>query len=125
MSAKGKCILLIIAACSLLAAYTAIRSYSIPEIPFNNNKWKAAAGARSSTVRLAMLEDLLSTHSLAKKNRNEVINLLGSPEAENYFSEYDIMYRLGNDGGLLEGPAYMAIRFASGDTIDKLAILKD
>ncbi len=125
MSAKRKIILIFIASCTLLAVYETINTSSMPEIPFESNEWKAAAGDRSSTLRLTMLEDLLSRHQLASKSRAEVINLLGNPEQENYFSEYEMMYRLGNDGGLLAGPKYMAIRFTPGDTIDELAILKD
>lgn len=64
MSAKGKMILTAVAVCTLLAAYTEFNSSSIPEIPFNSNEWKAVAGDRSSSIRLAMLEDLLSTHEL-------------------------------------------------------------
>ncbi|MBD1864951.1 MULTISPECIES: hypothetical protein [Trichocoleus] len=48
-----------------------------------------------------MVDDLLKRHTLAGKSRSEVIALLGQPGTTDYFQDYDLVYWLGPERGLM------------------------
>jgi len=84
-----------------------------PTRPFDSAGWQAAAGDASSTVRLEMVDDLLEGGVLGGRSIEQVIEILGPAETDNYFrgSGFDVMYRLGSGRGILPGPTYLALAF--------------
>lgn len=52
-------------------------------------------------VRGCMVDDLLATHDFHGRPRSEVVGLLGEPRKTEYFSNYDLVYWLGPERGLM------------------------
>ncbi|MBD1868846.1 hypothetical protein H6F95_16340 [Cyanobacteria bacterium FACHB-471] len=48
-----------------------------------------------------MVDNLLKQHTLAGMNRSEVVVLLGEPDMTDYFQDYDLVYWLGPERGLI------------------------
>ena len=48
-----------------------------------------------------MVDDLLERHKLDEMTRAEVVALLGEPDATPYFREWDMVYWLGPERGLM------------------------
>jgi hypothetical protein len=48
-----------------------------------------------------MVDDLLKRHSLDEMTRAEVVALLGEPDDTPYFREWDMVYWLGPERGLI------------------------
>ena len=97
---------------------------SPPKRPFSETEWKEVEGDRESSLRVPMARDLLSTGQLEGMSKSEMVALLGEPERENYFKDYDLMYRLGGKGLILKGPSYLAIRLENGQ-FDHANVLRD
>jgi hypothetical protein len=54
-----------------------------------------------SAVRGCMVDDLLSRHNFREQSRAQVVVLLGEPRPTDYFSEYQLVYWLGPERGLM------------------------
>jgi hypothetical protein len=52
-------------------------------------------------VRGCMVDDLLERHELRGKTRAEVVALIGEPQRSDVFPEYDMVYWLGPERGLI------------------------
>ena len=52
-------------------------------------------------VRGCMVDDLLATRDFHGHSRAEVVGLLGEPRKTEYFSNYDLVYWLGPERGLM------------------------
>ena len=52
-------------------------------------------------VRGCMIDDLLEKHELRGKTRAEVVALIGEPDRTEVFAEYDMVYWLGPERGLI------------------------
>ncbi len=52
-------------------------------------------------VRGCMIDDLLEKHELRGKTRAEVVALIGQPDPSDVFPEYDLVYWLGPERGLI------------------------
>ena len=52
-------------------------------------------------VRGCMVDDLLERHELQGKTRAEVVALIGEPQQSDAFPEYDMVYWLGPERGLI------------------------
>lgn len=52
-------------------------------------------------VRGCMVDDLLERHELRGMTRDQVVALLGEPPKTDYFREYDLVYWLGPERGLI------------------------
>ncbi|HET9426126.1 MAG TPA: hypothetical protein VFO55_12195 [Gemmatimonadaceae bacterium] len=54
-----------------------------------------------AAVRGCMVDDLLARHPLRGKTRAEVVALIGEPTEKELFREYDMVYWLGPERGLI------------------------
>ena len=54
-----------------------------------------------ASVRLQMADDLIRTHRLDGMTRGEVIALLGAPPKTPYFNDYEVVYLLGPERGVM------------------------
>ena len=63
---------------------------------FNPTLWTDPnLSADPTYVRLCMVDDLLAKYLLLGRPQTGVIELLGPPEPQNGFADYDMVYRLG------------------------------
>jgi len=116
---------LVLLTLQLVIIATSCSSEKSTKREFGSTLWKSAAANPSSIIRLEMIEDFMKTYKSHEMGRQDIIELLGLPEKVSYFSDYQMMYRLGNDNGLIPGPSYLAIRLNNSERIEKLAIMKD
>lgn len=65
---------------------------------FDRAKWRNAD--LDGRARAEMLPSLLRTHPLKGMTRQQVVDLLGEPTDTNKWRGADMIYVLGNDGGL-------------------------
>ncbi|MGH1366825.1 MAG: hypothetical protein ACRBF0_24920 [Calditrichia bacterium] len=109
----------------LLIIATACSSEESTKREFDSTLWKSAAANPNSIIRLEMIEDFIKTHKSRDMSRQDIVDVLGLPKRLSYFSDYQMMYRLGNDDGLIPGPNYLVIRLDNNDRVEQLAIMKD
>lgn len=63
---------------------------------FNAAQWNdPALSAAPTYVRLCMVDDLLAKYLLMGRPQKGVVELLGPPEPQNGFADYDMVYMLG------------------------------
>ena len=96
--------------------------------PFNEASWKAAYGDRESTERLAMIESLRNPDDSARvvgKSREAIDQQLGQAEPQNYFKDFDLMYRLGPSDWILRSQRFLALRFDDDGNCVEAKVLSD
>jgi outer membrane protein assembly factor BamE (lipoprotein component of BamABCDE complex) len=90
---------------------------------FNSARWKTPD---TSYTRIRMLEALLLTHDLEKMTKSEVVDLLGQPPPTAYFSEWDFVYHLGPERGLLSiDSEWLVLRFGPDGRVSEWAVVSD
>ena len=68
----------------------------IAKTRFDSSEWKNTGDQNQySYPRLKMADELISSHRLYGKSKEEVIELLGKASDEGYFLSYDLVYWLG------------------------------
>jgi len=69
---------------------------------FDSAAWQSESG-RSSTnaVRIRMVDDLLSRHNFRGMTREQTVAIVGEPDMTEYFRDWDMVYWLGPERGLL------------------------
>lgn len=105
-------------------AILGILNWPSPKQTFSEQVWRDVGGDREATIRLQMVDDLLKRDLLKGKPESEIVALLGEPESENYFKDYDFMYRLGGKGLILKSPYFLAINL-EGDRFHSAKVLQD
>ena len=69
---------------------------------FDSSGWQDSARVFSQDpIRIRMVDDLLERHELDEMTRAEVVALLGEPDKTPYFREWDMVYWLGPERGLM------------------------
>ena len=72
----------------------------LPIRPFDADLWRQ--GMQSHTaVRLHMIEPLMRSRNLDRLTRSQVVSLLGPPSNDGYFADWDLVYWLGPERGLM------------------------
>jgi outer membrane protein assembly factor BamE (lipoprotein component of BamABCDE complex) len=98
---------LVIGGYSAWRAYTAARSQLSESRcdgheQFIRSQWMDTALVRSRlAIRGCMVDDLLDTHELRGMTRAQVVALIGEPDSTRDFPEYDMVYWLGPQRGLI------------------------
>lgn len=73
-----------------------------------------------------MVEALLLTYSLEGLTREQVNNLLGKPPQSNYFTDWDYVYRLGNERGLISiDSEWLVLDFNGRNRVVRHAVVRD
>jgi hypothetical protein len=71
-------------------------------VRFEASAWRDSAKAFGPlAVRGCMVDDLLASRDFHGRLRAEVVSLLGEPRPTDYFREYDLVYWLGPERGLM------------------------
>ena len=74
----------------------------VPRTSFDSSGWQDSARVFSQDpIRIRMVDDLLERHELDEMTRAEVVALLGEPDKTPYFREWDMVYWLGPERGLM------------------------
>ena len=69
---------------------------------FTSSAWQDSARVFSQEpVRIRMIDDLLERHDLGTMDREAVVSLLGEPDETPYFRNWDMVYWLGPQRGLI------------------------
>lgn len=94
---------------------------------FDAAAWRDSARVHSAAaVRGCMVDDLLERHALAAMDRRGVVRLLGEPDRTPYFREYDMVYWLGPERGLLSlDSEWLAIRLDGAGRVVEHRIVTD
>ena len=100
-------VLLAVGAYSAWRAYRAARSQLAESRcdgheKFIQSQWLDTSLVRSRlAIRGCMVDDLLDTHELRGMTRAQVVALIGEPDSTRDFPEYDLVYWLGPQRGLI------------------------
>lgn len=82
-------------------AYEAGGEY-LSRTSFDSATWQDSVLVFSrEPIRIRMVDDLLERHQLTGMGRAEVVAILGEPDRTPYFREWDMIYWLGPERGLL------------------------
>jgi hypothetical protein len=104
---------LIVLATMVVGGYAAWRAYSSAReqlsesrcdghTTFVRSDWMDTTMSRGKlAVRGCMVDDLLEKHELRGMTRAGVVALIGEPERSEIFPEYDMVYLLGPERGLI------------------------
>jgi hypothetical protein len=105
--------------------------------PGINNYWhrrefEAAAWRRNERrdvlwpTRLAMVDDLLARHPLRGLTRDSVERLLGPRDSTEYFREWDLVYWLGPERGLIRiDSEWLVLKFGVDGRVSDYRIVRD
>jgi hypothetical protein len=86
-----------------------------------NDKTQVKAG-----VRLAMADRIVARRMLSGKTRPEVIAMLGEPPKTDYFSDWDLVYWLGNERGFISiDSEWLVVRFDAHKRVLEYRIVRD
>jgi hypothetical protein len=84
-----------------LMAFSAGKEY-VGRRAFEAEAWRDSTQAYGANpVRIRMVDDLLYRHDFLDWPRERVIALLGEPSRTGYFSQYDLVYWMGPERGLV------------------------
>lgn len=96
---------------------------------FDEKKWKENKKQKNYnklSVRVAMVDQLMSSGKLDGLKKNDVIQLLGTPKKHGYFSSYDLVYHLGRERGLLSiDSEWLGINFNAESVVKEYKLLRD
>jgi len=108
----------------LLGTYAFMAGY-LPFQFFDSKKWKQVERSDDYT-RLRMIEPLMKSGRLDHATRSEVISILGHPDETPYFSDWDFVYWLGPERGLITlDSEWLVIRFGQSDVVSEYRIVSD
>ncbi len=95
--------------------------------PFVSERWKASADSdQAHPLRIRMVDDLLRKHRLIGQTRSEIEQLLGVPPKTPYFHNYDLVYCLGPERGLMSiDSEWLCIRFGGDQRATEARLLRD
>jgi len=111
---------LVIAAGSALVAWT--YGY-LPVRLFDSALWKSG---EDEGVRLSMIDALLLAHDLRGLSRAEVEALLGGPTETDKFNDWNLVYWLGWNRGLIRiDSEWLVVRFGEDNRVSEWAVVTD
>ncbi|MBE9160114.1 hypothetical protein IQ265_25295 [Nodosilinea sp. LEGE 06152] len=94
---------------------------------FNFTQWNDLTLSASPTyARLCMADDLVAKYILLGRPQAGVVDLLGTPEPENSFSDYDMVYVLGPERRFISiDYEWLVIKFDAAGHVNEAKILTD
>ena len=98
------------------------------QLPFDAENWKSRSlddGIMWPT-RLRMADDLVRTQRLHRLSRPEVERLLGPPDVTAKFKQWDLVYHLGPERGLIRMDSeWLVVRLAADGRVSEHTIVRD
>ena len=96
-----------------------------PGQAFDSIQWQAAENARSG-VRLRMADRLIARGTLIGLTRNEAVALLGEPPDHGYFTDWDLVYLLGDERGFVSiDSEWLVLRLGPNGRITQAKLVTD
>jgi hypothetical protein len=94
---------------------------------FNPAAWRDSSLAYSAAaVRGCMVDDLLARQPMRGRSRAEIVALLGEPRPTAYFKNYDLVYWLGPERGLMSiDSEWLVMRLDSAGRVSQARIVTD
>ena len=94
---------------------------------FDAANWRANARADPMyPARLTMVDDLLARGLLERATRDSVTRLLGPRDSTSYFQEWELVYWLGPERGLIRiDSEWLVIAFGADDRVSAARIVTD
>lgn len=119
-----KKLLIAVTSLSILIGITSVAYLCFrPSTNFDAARWNDKN--LPASVRLQMADDLIRTHRLDGMTRGEVIALLGEPPKTPYFKNYELVYLLGPERGLMRIDSEWLIVTFGRDGRPKARIARD
>ena len=108
----------------LSVAYGALAGY-LPVRQFDAVKWRSVQTADNHD-RLRMVEWLVRSGKLDGITRAQALALLGPPSDDGYFSDWDLVYWVGPERGLIGiDSEWLVIRFGQNGQVSEYQIVRD
>ena len=95
--------------------------------PFDPVRWKRAEGARTNwPLRLRMVDDIIGNRLLDGLTRDSVERLLGPRDRTDYFADWDLVYWLGPERGMIRiDSEWLVVRFGTDGRVREYRIVRD
>ncbi len=107
---------------SLVGCWLAYRSWVQR---FDGELWRDPTKIEQG-VRLNMADGLIARETLAGLSRAHVVEMLGEPPTPEYFRNWDMVYRLGNERGLFGiDSEWLVIRLGADGRVVEYRIVRD
>ncbi|MEW5736588.1 MAG: hypothetical protein AB1921_17220 [Thermodesulfobacteriota bacterium] len=97
-------------------------------VPFDAAVWRTGeeAGFSADAPRLRMADWLLGTGVLLGKTRHEIEGMLGPVTKTDYFDNYDMVYWLGPERGLIRVDSeWLVFRLDAAGRVSRALIVRD
>jgi hypothetical protein len=94
---------------------------------FNAVAWRDSSQVYSdAAVRGCIVDDLLVRHPMVGRRRTDVVILLGEPKPTPYFKNYDLVYWLGPERGLMSiDSEWLVMRLDSIGRVKEVRLVTD
>jgi len=94
---------------------------------FESSAWKARAGGEPMwPTRLSMIDDLLDRYPLVGLGKDSIESLLGPRDSTGYFRDWDYVYWLGPERGLVRiDSEWLVLRFGVDGRVRERWIVRD
>ena len=112
----------------LIAAMVAFYLLASAPFPFAQALWQAADYDRRDRLykRHRMADWLVMTDALIGLRRDEVLAKLGTPTPTDKFSNYDLVYHLGDERGFISiDSEWLVLRLSASGAIAEAEVLRD
>jgi hypothetical protein len=81
---------------------------------------------KQEAARLEMADRIVARRMLDGKTRPEVVAMLGEPPKTIYFSDWNLVYRLGDERGYSSiDSEWLVVRFDADDRVSEYQIVRD
>ncbi|MCP3732348.1 hypothetical protein M9978_18155 [Sphingomonas sp. MG17] len=109
---------------ALVIGYGFVTGY-LPIRPFDSGLWRQAR-TTDNQVRLRMVEWLVRSGRLDGLTRAQVVKLLGRPDGGPYFRDWDLVYLLGPERGLIGlDSEWLVLRIGSDGRVAEYRVVRD
>lgn len=120
----GCWIALFCTAAALVVGYGFVSGY-LPIRSFDAARWRQVRTA-DDHARLRMIEWLVRSGQLDALTRAQVVELLGPPDGGTYFRDWDFVYRLGPERGLVGlDSEWLVLRIGSDGRVAEYRVVRD
>ncbi len=117
--------ILIIAVIAVLVLAAAVAAWALWPVgrAFDQAVW---LDGKQEAARLEMADRIVARRMLDGKGRAEVVAMLGEPPKTDYFSDWNLVYRLGMERGFISiDSEWLVVRFDVHDRVSEYRIVRD
>lgn len=122
------CLLLLVVGLWLIREFVLYGKFIPKPMDFESTLWKTTPATHNyQSIRLRMVDNLLKTHPLVGLSRAEVEKLLGPADQTTYFHEFDMVYMLGLERGMMIAidSEWLIIKLDSSGRVSRAVLARD